>query len=138
MNHRRDAMKSLLMLLAAGTAQGAETGRLPDAVLDLKQGKMTKHPFGELTTLFTGSTDQLKGMTAGSLLLYPGQEPHPPHQHPEEEFMLITEGTGTLLVHGKQHDVGPGSLMYCEGNHMHGIKNTSSAPMRFYFFKWSA
>jgi hypothetical protein len=28
-------------------------------------------------------------MTAGSLRLKPGMEPHPPHTHPEEEFMLI-------------------------------------------------
>ena len=28
--------------------------------------------------------------------------------------------------------------MYCEGNRLHGIKNTGPAPMRFYFFKWMA
>ena len=40
-------------------------------------------------------------MTAGSLRLNPGAEPHPPHKHPEEEFMLITEGTGEMKVDGK-------------------------------------
>jgi len=77
-------------------------------------------------------------MVAGSLLLNPGATPHPPHQHPEEEFLLVTEGAGEILVDGKIHKVGPGSMMYCEGNALHGIENTSSEPMLFYYYKWKA
>jgi quercetin dioxygenase-like cupin family protein len=77
-------------------------------------------------------------MTAGSLLLKPGQEPHPPHKHPEEEFMVVTEGNGEILVNGKKTQVGPGSMMYCEGNQLHGVKNTGTKPLLFYFYKWQA
>jgi hypothetical protein len=47
-----------------------------------------------LRVYFDGPTDQLKAITAGSLLLKPGMQPHPTHQHPEEELMVIAEGTG--------------------------------------------
>ena len=77
-------------------------------------------------------------MIAGSLQLKPGMSPHPPHQHEEEEFMIITEGTGEIVVDGKKSQVGPGSMMYCESNHVHGIVNTGKAPLLFYYYKWKA
>lgn len=36
--------------------------------------------------------------------------------------MVITEGTGEMIVDGKTYKVGPGSMMYCGANKMHGIK----------------
>jgi mannose-6-phosphate isomerase-like protein (cupin superfamily) len=52
--------------------------------------------------------------------------------------MVITEGSGELLVGGKTVTVGPGSMMYCEGNQLHGVKNTGTAPLLFYYYKWLA
>ncbi|MCU1327115.1 MAG: cupin protein [Bryobacterales bacterium] len=91
-----------------------------------------------LKIYFNGPTGQLKGMIAGSLLLDPGASPHPPHQHPEEEFMLVTQGNGEIFVDGKTYQVGPGAMMYCAGNHFHGITNTGTDKMLFYFWKWQA
>jgi quercetin dioxygenase-like cupin family protein len=136
MMERRNALLGLLAMAAAANAESLSAW--PDAVFNLEDGKTEHHPFGDNTVYFQGKTEQLKSMTAGSLLLKPGQEPHPPHQHPEEEIMVITEGTATILVHDKQHEVRPGSVMYCEGNHLHGVKNTGSAPMRFFYLKWLA
>jgi mannose-6-phosphate isomerase-like protein (cupin superfamily) len=140
MTNRRDALGAMLMMVAAeGSATG--DGKLPawqDAVYTIEESKTTHAAFGDTSVYFEGKTGQLRDMTAGSLVLQPGQEPHPPHQHPEEEFLLIGEGTGEILVNGKTVQVGPGSMMYSESNHLHGIKNTGSVPMRFYFFKWLA
>ena len=97
---------------------------------------MTHEPFGDLAIYFTGPTDQVGSMTAGSLRLKPGMSPHPPHQHPEEEFMVIAEGHGEILVDGKTTKVGPGSMMYSAGGKQHGIVNTGKEPLLFYFYKW--
>lgn len=75
-------------------------------------------------------------MTAGSLRLNPGATPHAPHRHPEEEFLLVTEGTGEISIDGKITKAGPGSMMYCAANKLHGIVNTGKAPLLFYFYKW--
>ena len=58
------------------------------------QAKVTHENFGDLRIYMEGSTDQLGAMTFGSLMLKPGMSPHPPHEHPEEEIMVITEGAG--------------------------------------------
>ena len=116
----------------------AKAPGLKSITLDEAKAKLTKEPFGDLRIYFEGSTDQVTSMTAGSLKLKPGMSPHPPHQHPEEEFMVITEGTGDLLVDGKTTKVGPGTMMYCAGNKLHGITNTGKIPLLFYFYKWQA
>ena len=77
-------------------------------------------------------------MTAGSLRLKAGMTPHEPHKHPEEEFMVVTEGTGEISMEGKITKVGPGSMMYCGANKLHGIVNTGKTPLLFYFYKWKA
>jgi quercetin dioxygenase-like cupin family protein len=112
--------------------------KLPNMTELPDQAKVTHEPFGDVHVYFDGPTDQLKNMTAGSLKLKPGMEPHPPHQHPEEEIMVVTEGSGEIVVEGKVTVAGPGSMMYCAANKLHGIKNTGKAPLLFYYFKWKA
>ena len=126
------------MMALAKASEASEKPAWPENVFNLKDGTTTHEDFGDLTVFLDGHTDQLKSMVAGTLLLKPGREPHPPHQHPEEEFMLVTEGNGEILVGGQTHQVGPGALMYSEGNKLHGVKNTGTVPFRFYYFKWLA
>ena len=133
MANRRDVLKMFPLALL-----GAEAGTLPNSVLDDKRSKLDRQPFGDLRIYFDGPTDQLKAMTAGSLLLKPGMTPHAPHQHPEEEIMVVTEGTGEISVDGKITRVAPGSMMYCAAGKLHGIVNTGGSPLLFYFFKWRA
>jgi len=137
MAKRRDFFKvaGLSGLAALGAASGAG---LPNVTLHEKQAKLTREVFGELRIYFEGSTDQVRSMTAGSLRLKAGMTPHPPHDHPEEEFLLVTEGTGEISIGGKVTLVGPGSMMYCAANQTHGITNTGQTELLFYFFKWKA
>jgi mannose-6-phosphate isomerase-like protein (cupin superfamily) len=128
--------RSILAGLGALPMFGADGPALPDSTMDEARAKITHEPFGDLRIYYTGRTDQLTSMTAGSLRLKAGMSPHPPHQHPEEEFMVITEGSGVIEVAGRKTQVGPGSMMYCGGNRLHGITNTGKTPLLFYFYKW--
>jgi len=127
-----------LMGMQAATArmQAATAHKLPSMTLAPDQSKVTQEPFGDLAIYFSGPTDQIQSMTAGSLRLKPGMSPHPPHQHPEEEFMVITEGAGEIVVDGKTTRVASGSMMYCAAGALHGIVNTGKESLLFYFYKW--
>jgi mannose-6-phosphate isomerase-like protein (cupin superfamily) len=137
MASRRDVFKlagfPALAAFAAGSAD-----RIPNSTLGADHAKVTHEEFGDLRIYFDGPTDQLKAITAGSLRLKAGMSPHLPHQHPEEEFMVITEGTGEIVVEGKTTKVGPGTMMYCAAGRLHGIVNTGKTPLLFYFYKWRA
>jgi mannose-6-phosphate isomerase-like protein (cupin superfamily) len=125
-------------LFAAAPASSAAPPRLPDIVLDPAKARLTREPFGDLIVYFEGATDQVRSMTAGSLRLKPGMSPHPPHEHGEEEFMVVTEGAGEIVIENTRFKVGPGSMMYCAAGKSHGIFNTGNAPLLFYYYKWRA
>jgi len=134
MPNRRDVLRLAATLNAAAMLARGEG--LANSVVDGASAKVTKEDFGELKIYFDGPTPQLKAMTAGSLRLKPGMSPHAPHEHPEEEFMVVTEGTGEISVEGKVTKVGPGSMMFCAAGKLHGIVNTGKSPLLFYFYKW--
>jgi len=136
MAQRREILKlaGLNALAVLGSASVAP--RIPNATVNTGQAKLTQEAFGDLRIYFGGSTDQVGSMTAGSLLLKPGMTPHPPHHHPEEEFMVIAEGAGEISLDGKITKVRPGSMMYCAAGRLHGIVNTGKTPLLFYFYKW--
>ena len=139
MKQRRDLLKAAgigaLAAFSAGPARAAE--KLPSGTMNAGQAKLLKEHFGDVHVYYEGPTDQLHSMTAGSAVVNPGMQ-HEPHQHEEEEFMVITEGAADISVEGKVTKVGPGSMMYCAAGKLHGIKNTGSKPVLFYYYKWKA
>lgn len=130
--------RTILQTLAAGLALAArsEAAQIPDGVVSKAKAKLDPQPFGDLRVYREGNTEQLKGLTVGSLELKAGQSPHPPHTHPEEEVLIITDGHAEISIAGKITKVGPGDVMYVGSNHLHGIVNKSPAPMTFYYVKW--
>ncbi|HVW84937.1 MAG TPA: cupin domain-containing protein [Bryobacteraceae bacterium] len=138
MPKRRDFLKTAAVAALFEQASNAANPKLKNTVVSSKQATASKENGQDLKVYFDGPTDQLKSMTTGNLLLMPGKSPHPPHQHPEEELIMVTEGSGEITVEGKPYPVSAGSIMYCAGNKLHGITNTGTKPMLFYFCKWQA
>lgn len=46
---------------------------------------------------------------------------HPPHKHPQEEFIILKEGTLDVTVNGRTQTVGPGSLFFFAANDLHNV-----------------
>lgn len=119
--------------------QGAEDKKkLPDFTWTAGEAKEVQESFGVHRMYFEGPTDQLKLLVAGSVTLKPGATPHPPHQHDEEEIMLVTEGSGVIGLNGKDKKVAAGSMMYSAANKPHDIRNTGKTPLTFFYYKWKA
>ncbi|HTF72187.1 MAG TPA: cupin domain-containing protein [Edaphobacter sp.] len=84
---------------------------------------------------FNGPTKQLAALASGFVTLEPGAQPHPPHRHPEEEIMIVGEGTGEFSVSGVATQVKAGDMVFAEANVLHGVRNTGKTQMTFYFVK---
>lgn len=114
--------------------------KLPDGVVSSPRSLQASAAVDgcRIFTHYNGPTDQLSGLCAGVAILDPGASPHPPHEHPEEEFMIVSAGTGEIVCGGQTTQVGPGAMMYCAGGTLHGITNTGSTPLTFYWSKWLA
>ena len=115
-----------------------DTGKLRGGVIAAAEIVPLQDPGCEVRIHYNGPTDQLRGMCAGVATLEPGASPHPPHRHAEEEILIVSEGTGVIECDGKEIAVGPGAMMYCPSEMLHGITNTGPTQMTFYWSKWLA
>jgi quercetin dioxygenase-like cupin family protein len=84
---------------------------------------------------FNGPTEQLAALASGFVTLELGAQPHPPHRHPEEEIMIVGEGTGEFFLDGATTQVKMGDMIFAEANVLHGVRNTGETRMTFYFIK---
>jgi mannose-6-phosphate isomerase-like protein (cupin superfamily) len=126
--------KGVTVVTASTTAP-----KLPDGVIAYESLAAEGDAPGAVAYVhYNGPTDQLSTMCTGMCVLEPGASPHPPHRHPEEETMIVAIGTGVIEVDGIATPVGPGAMMYCGANVLHGITNTGITPMTFYWSKWIA
>ena len=87
---------------------------------------------------FNGPTGQLAALASGFVTLEPGAQPHPPHRHPEEEIMIVGEGSGEFFLNGVATPVKLGDAIFAEANVLHGVRNTGNTRMTFYFIKMMA
>ncbi|AGA30425.1 cupin domain-containing protein [Singulisphaera acidiphila] len=122
-------------------AQSKAVARSQTVPLD--QVKMNEYsyegkPVGQVGVYLEGDTPRSSKFVTGRFVLEPGQTPHAPHTHVEEEVMVIESGQGEIFCDGKTTKVGPGSVMFTTPNDPHGIVNTGKTPIVFYFIKWAS
>jgi mannose-6-phosphate isomerase-like protein (cupin superfamily) len=122
---------------AVEQAKFLESKTVPLSELKLQDFVYEGTPRGEVGLYFNGQTATTRDFVVGIFRLKPGAEPHPIHTHSEEEILIVTSGTGEISCDGQTTRVGAGSVMYTRANAPHGIKNTGTEPLIFYFVKWN-
>src|SRR5262245_47772409 len=85
-------------------AQPATTKALASGMVRSEDAVPTRGEWGEWRRYFRGNTHGTEDMVVLAVTLKPGQAPHPPHRHAEEEFMILADGTGTWHLDGKRSE----------------------------------
>ena len=81
----------------------------------------------------TATTDQLECHVT---TLNPGEAPHAGHQHPEEELIIVKEGTIEATQNGKIKLAGPGSIIFEASNEPHALRNVGKTQATYFVIKW--
>jgi quercetin dioxygenase-like cupin family protein len=119
---------------AAGFAQGSE--KLKSAVVPMSQTTIADSgAWGAFHKHLGGPTSATADVLSGVVELKAGSEPHPPHQHADEEFLYVLEGSGTWFLNGKEIPAKTGDVLYTAPNDIHGIR-AGAAPLKFFVAKW--
>ncbi|MFP5211694.1 MAG: cupin domain-containing protein [Acidobacteriota bacterium] len=144
--NRRDLFAALAATAVAGQAFTAEPALaaapaesepvMGSRVFDWNSIPVHPNAHGSVRQFFNTRTVSLEHFELHVTTLDPGMMPHPPHRHPNEEMMIIREGTLAALQNGKWTTVGPGSVIFNASNQLHGLKNVGKVPAVYHVLNW--
>ena len=68
--------------------------------------------------------------------LKPGLSSHAPHQHVNEELLIVKDGTLDTSQNGVIRRVGAGGIIFHSSNDMHNVTNVGTTPSTYYVVNW--
>jgi quercetin dioxygenase-like cupin family protein len=91
---------------------------------------------GALRDVVREKTATLEELEMHITTLNPGVTSHAPHRHPNEELVIVREGTLEAFVNGRTERVGPGSIIFNASNQLHGVRNVGDGPATYHVINW--
>lgn len=92
--------------------------------------------------IFNGVTANLQHLTCHASVLAPGHRPHPPHNHPEEEILIILDGEADVILpeiaepKGRKRRLRRGDFVYYPAHFLHTLESVGEKPVNYLMFKW--
>ena len=127
-------------IITAGVVTLAQTPKpiMSSTVFDWNsiETKITKT--GSRKQFFQSPTATLAELECHVTTLNKGETAHAPHQHPEEELIIVKEGTIEVVQGSVTNRVGPGSVIFHAANVLHGMRNAGDGGASYHVFKWVA
>jgi quercetin dioxygenase-like cupin family protein len=111
---------------------------LPSSVFDWNTVPVRETNVGSSRQFVRAPTATLDELEIHVTTLNPGQTSHAPHRHPNEELLIVKEGTVEALVNGEWKRLGIGSVIFQASNQLHGIKNAGAGPATYHVINWSS
>ena len=137
---RRDLFVAALAVCATAAVLGARQtpAILPSTAFDWPSIAEKKTDVGALRQVVRAPTATLAELEMHITTLNPGQTSHAPHQHPNEELIIIKEGTVEVLVLGDWKRIGVGSIVFNASNQLHAIRNVGTGPTTYHVINWKS
>lgn len=122
-------------LAVLALAQSAPRLMMHSSVFQWSDLKVVPTKTGERRPVFDASTPLLANLECHITTLNPGQAPHPSHRHPEEELMIVREGSLETIQEGRTNVVTVGGIIFQAANEQHGLRNTGTNCATYYVIK---
>ena len=106
------------------------------SVFDWNKIEVKATKSGEKRQFFQSPTATLDELECHVTTLNKGETAHAPHQHPEEELIIVKEGTIEVVQAGVTNRVVPGSVIFHASNIIHGMRNVGDGVASYHVFKW--
>jgi hypothetical protein len=113
-----------------------KTPPIGSLVLDWTKLSVTPTNVGGIRKLFDGSTATFANAEGHVTTLNPHETPHPPHRHPDEELIIVKEGTLEVSINGRSGPAGAGSVLFFASQDLHGVRCESDTPATYYVFRF--
>ena len=117
-------------------AQSSSKPLMRSGVFQWAALKVDSTKTGERRSVFDTPTATLDRFESHVTTLNPGEVPHAAHKHPEEELMIVKEGTLEAVLDGQTNRVEAGGYIFCASNEMHGLRNIGTNRATYFVLKW--
>jgi len=138
---RRDVGIAIATAVSTGAlllAVGAQKAAMGPRAIAWDSLKVETTKVGARRQVFQEPTATLDELEMHITTLNPGEWPHPPHTHPDEELIIVKDGTIESILEGKTTPLGPGGIIFHASNQPHTVKNTGTTPATYYVIKWNS
>jgi quercetin dioxygenase-like cupin family protein len=112
-----------------------KTPKLQSAVYDYEKLEVKPTKVGEGRAVLNGSTVTLKNLETHITTINAGEAPHAPHRHPDDEFVLVREGTLEVNINGRTQRAGAGSVLFLSSNDLHGWRNVGTTRASYHVIR---
>lgn len=137
---RRDLVVTAvsISLTAAGFAFAQAGGKpmMHSCIFNWADLKPVPTKMGSRRGVFDAPTPTLSNFECHITTLNPGEAPHPPHHHADEELMIVKEGTLAALQGDRTNIVTAGGIIFEASNELHGLRNVGTNPAVYFVLKW--
>jgi quercetin dioxygenase-like cupin family protein len=137
---RRDLVAAALAcgVTLACVSLAEESARLLDSTAwNWADFTAKKTAVGELRSVVDQPTRTLDRLEMHITTLNPHTASHPPHTHPNEEMVIVKEGTLQAHVNGKEVVVNAGGVLFYASQQPHAVQNIGDTPATYYVINWA-
>jgi len=137
---RRDLLVALIAIACTAGAF-ALVGQAPvmgSSIFDWNSIPAKPTEVGSVRSFFKARTATLDELEIHVTTLLPGKASHPPHRHPNEELIIVMQGTVETLSNDEWKRVGPGSVIFNASNQLHGLRNVGTGDAVYYVINWKS
>ena len=127
-----------LLLLMAAVLQTPRPSAAPlrSGVIDWNTLAPTQTRTGQRRDVFDAPTATLDRLHGHITTLNPGQNTGPLHRHPQEEIVIIKEGTVEVNIDGRKQVAGAGSIVFFGVNENENMTNVGPGPATYLVLQW--
>lgn len=126
----------LVLLMTTPQAQTPSAAPMQSKVIDWNSLTPTSTRNGQRRDVFDAPTGTLDRLHGHITTLNPGENTGPLHRHPQEELIVIREGTLEIDIDGRKQTAGPGSLVFFGVNENERMTNVGQAPATYLVLQW--
>jgi len=119
-------------------AQEKISRHLPSSVFEWEKLEVKPGSKGARREVFDSATATLDRLECHITTINAGLSPRDPHRHPDEELIIVKEGTLEVAINGVTQKAGPGSVLFYASNDMHGLKNVGKTPATYHVIRWTS
>ena len=136
--------RQLCVALASGAASphllalADQAPVMGSSVFDWNEMTVRPTDAGSMRSVCKSATATLDELEIHVTTLGPGKSPHPPHRHPNEELVILREGSVEAFENGEWKKIGPGSVIFSASNQLHGLRNSGSEPATYHVINWKS